>query len=110
MYPACTLRFLRAGGHRQRLARYALEAFFLPNTAKPHFDIRRCSESSCTPHVHCASCAPAATGRDSIATPRQLMRRVHKFALNCCASLCRLAARALAFSFVVFVPFVVDRF
>jgi len=38
------------------------------------------------------------------------MRRVHKFALNYCASLCRLAARALAFSFVVFVPFVVDRF
>jgi len=38
------------------------------------------------------------------------MRRVHKFALNYCASVCRLAARALAFSIVFFVPFVVDRF
>src|SRR6056297_1486214 len=37
-------------------------------TARAAAGVRRCSESSCTAHVHCGSCAPAATGRDSLAT------------------------------------------
>src|SRR6056297_2972633 len=60
---ACTLRFLRAGGHRQPTAHDALQGIFPPSSSVL-LDILRYF------HVRCGVCAPAATLRPLLATPR----------------------------------------